>query len=69
MSQSDWIKCWPKGRRCLERMPLAGAESTRGMAAAKGRASNQPDKVVGHLDPGAVTMAIQLECLADYLEK
>jgi len=50
-------------------MPLAGAESTRGMAAAKGRASNQPDKVVGHLDPGAVTMDIQLECLADYLGK
>jgi dihydroxyacetone kinase-like protein len=39
------------------------------MAAAKGRASNQPDKVVGHLDPGAVTMDIQLECLADYLGK
>lgn len=53
----------------LKERALAGAESTRGMAAAKGRASNQPDKGMGHLDPGAVTMAIQLECLADYLGK
>lgn len=44
-----------------------GAEKTGSMEAVKGRASNQPDKGVGHLDPGAVTMAMQLECLADYL--
>ncbi len=53
----------------MKELALAGAERTRGMEAAKGRASNQPDKGVGHLDPGAVTMAIQLECLANYLEK
>ena len=44
-----------------------GANSTKDMMAVRGRASNQPGKGVGHLDPGAVTMAMQLECLADYL--
>lgn len=42
----------------------AGAESTRNMVAIKGRASYQENKGVGHLDPGAVTMAIQIETLA-----
>ncbi|MDR0621230.1 MAG: dihydroxyacetone kinase subunit L [Deltaproteobacteria bacterium] len=45
----------------------AGAEATRGMEAVKGRASYQTNKGVGDLDPGAVTMAMQLGCLADYL--
>lgn len=44
------------------------AESTKEMEAMRGRASNQPEKGVGHLDPGAVTMAIQLECLANFLQ-
>lgn len=37
-----------------------GAESTREMEAVKGRASYQANKGVGHLDPGAVTMAYQI---------
>ncbi|MDR0620415.1 MAG: dihydroxyacetone kinase subunit L [Deltaproteobacteria bacterium] len=45
----------------------SGAEATRGMEAVKGRASYRPNKGLGELDPGAVTMAIQLGCLADYL--
>lgn len=44
-----------------------GAEQTKEMQATKGRASNQPNKGVGFCDPGAVTMYIQLKCLADYL--
>ena len=47
----------------------AGAESTKQMEASRGRASNQPGRGIGHLDPGAVTMAIQLEQLADYVGK
>ena len=31
------------------------------------RASYQANKGVGHLDPGAVTMSYQLECLCDYV--
>ena len=46
---------------------LDGAESTRGMEAVKGRASYQANKGVGHLDPGAVTMSYQLECLCGYV--
>ncbi len=40
-----------------------GAESTKDMQAIKGRASYRNDKGVGHLDPGAVTMAMQLESI------
>lgn len=46
-----------------------GAEETKDMQAAKGRASNQPNKGVGYCDPGAITMYIQLKCLADYLQR
>lgn len=44
-----------------------GANNTLDMEAVKGRASYRTDKGVGHLDPGAVTMAIQLECLGNYI--
>ncbi|MEW6548895.1 MAG: dihydroxyacetone kinase subunit DhaL [Spirochaetota bacterium] len=44
---------------------IAGMEATRAMEAVKGRATYRPDKGVGHLDPGAVTMSYQLETLAD----
>ncbi|MCB5711121.1 dihydroxyacetone kinase subunit DhaL [Lactonifactor longoviformis] len=57
---------------CLRQMARAareGAESTRDMEAVKGRASYREDKSVGFLDPGAVTMAMQLECLADFILK
>lgn len=46
-----------------------GAQSTIDMKAVKGRASYRTDKGVGHLDPGAVTMAIQLECLGDFIKE
>lgn len=44
-----------------------GMEHTRDMEAVKGRASYQTNKGVGDLDPGAVTMCIQLTLLADYI--
>lgn len=44
-----------------------GRDHTREMEAVKGRASYQTNKGVGELDPGAVTMCIQLECLSDYV--
>ena len=46
---------------------LKGAESTKEMEAVRGRAYYQPDKGVGHLDPGAVTMSYQIEILMDYI--
>ena len=51
----------------VKQAALDGAEATRGMEAVKGRASYQIEKGVGHLDPGAVTMSYQLECLCDYI--
>lgn len=44
-----------------------GAESTRHMEAVRGRACYQTGKGAGHLDPGAVTMAYQVETLIDYI--
>lgn len=46
-----------------------GAESTKDMKAIRGRASYQSDKGLGHLDPGAVTMAYQIETLCNYIRK
>ena len=46
-----------------------GMEATRLMEAVKGRASYQLQKGVGELDPGAVTMCMQLECLAEHALK
>lgn len=46
---------------------INGAESTKDMEAVRGRACYQADKGVGHLDPGAVTMAYQLTVLMDFL--
>jgi len=46
---------------------LDGAEKTKEMAAVKGRASYQTNKGIGHLDPGAVTMSYQIECLCNYI--
>lgn len=52
----------------VKQAAMDGAEATKGMEAVKGRASYQTNKGVGHLDPGAVTMSYQLECLCDYVK-
>lgn len=44
-----------------------GAQATKAMEAVKGRASYRTDKGVGHLDPGAVTMAMQLESIGNLI--
>lgn len=51
----------------VKKAAIDGAEATKAMEAKKGRPSYRPDKAVGHLDPGAVTMSYQLECLCDYV--
>ena len=43
-----------------------GAESTRAMMAAKGRAARLGPRSIGHLDPGAVSAASLLDVLADW---
>lgn len=53
----------------VKQAAMDGAEATKGMEAVKGRASYQINKGVGHLDPGAVTMSYQLECLCDYVKE
>lgn len=46
-----------------------GAESTKNMEAVKGRASYMKNKGVGHLDPGAVTMAYQITAMCECFYK
>lgn len=53
----------------VKQAALDGAESTKEMEAARGRASYQKNKGVGHLDPGAVTMAYQIADLCDYVRE
>ena len=43
----------------------AGAEATRGMKARFGRARNLGDRVVGHPDPGAVSVSLILKGLSE----
>ncbi|MBA3520403.1 MAG: dihydroxyacetone kinase subunit L [Rhizobiales bacterium] len=42
----------------------AGAEATKGMIAAKGRASRLGERSLGHMDPGAASAAIVLEAMS-----
>ncbi len=49
----------------LKKGAKAGMLATADMPAFKGRACYRPDKGVGHLDPGAVTMEYQLRSFAE----
>lgn len=51
----------------VKQAAIDGAASTKEMAAVRGRAYYQGDRGVGHLDPGAVTMAYQIETLMDFI--
>ncbi len=53
--------------QALKEGAKAGMLATADMPARKGRACYRPDKGVGHLDPGAVTMEYQLRAFADKL--
>ncbi|MFV0360327.1 dihydroxyacetone kinase subunit DhaL [Tropicimonas sp.] len=44
-----------------------GAESTRTMMAARGRAARLGERSLGHIDPGAASAAIIVGCFADVL--
>ena len=46
----------------------AGAESTKGMMAKKGRAKFLQEKSLGYIDAGSVTMAIIIETMKEYAE-
>ena len=43
----------------------AGAEATREMVAKYGRAKNLKEASIGHLDPGAVSVAVMIRALSD----
>ncbi|WP_278693442.1 DAK2 domain-containing protein, partial [Arachnia propionica] len=45
----------------------AGAEATRDMLARRGRAAHYGERSIGHLDPGAVSMAMILDSASRHL--
>ncbi|WP_064708412.1 dihydroxyacetone kinase subunit DhaL [Rhizobium bangladeshense] len=49
-----------------ERAARQGAEATRNMTAAKGRASRLGERVIGHIDPGAASAAIIIASIAKF---
>lgn len=51
----------------VQQAALQGAQATKNMPAVKGRASYRIDQGVGYIDPGAVTMSIQIQALCEYL--
>ena len=63
----DAGKCEEEIIKAFMEGAVSGAEQTKSMEAVKGRASYRSDKGVGHLDPGAVTMAMQLECMGNMI--
>jgi len=57
---------------CLEAAVRAahdGCEATRGMVAAKGRASRLGDRAIGHIDPGAASAVIIIEAMSAFLAR
>lgn len=44
-----------------------GAEATRGMVAAKGRAARLGARTIGHLDPGAVSAAALIDAMREWV--
>lgn len=53
----------------IAKAAVEGAEATKEMEAVRGRATYQKNKGVGHLDPGAVTMAYQIETLCNVIKE
>jgi len=53
----------------MKNASLKGAADTKYMEAFRGRACYRTDKGVGYLDPGAVSLSFQIECLAGERQK
>ncbi|MGB7604097.1 MAG: dihydroxyacetone kinase subunit DhaL [Lutisporaceae bacterium] len=51
----------------VKKAAIDGAQNTANMEAVRGRACYQANKGKGNLDPGAITMAYQIEVLMDYI--
>ena len=54
------------GWRSAAEAARAGAESTRDFIARQGRAKYLGERAVGHVDPGAMTVALMFEAIADW---
>ncbi len=48
---------------------MQGAEATKAMLAVYGRAKNIGERARGHYDPGAVSMALIMQFMAEYVRQ
>ncbi|NEI52656.1 dihydroxyacetone kinase subunit L [Rhizobium leguminosarum] len=68
------LDAWQSGKPlpdCLDaavRAARDGCEATRGMTAAKGRASRLGDRAIGHIDPGAASAVIIIATMAKFAQ-
>lgn len=53
----------------IAKAAMTGAENTKNMVAVFGRAKNLGERAIGHIDPGAVSMAYILQYMSEYLTK
>jgi phosphoenolpyruvate---glycerone phosphotransferase subunit DhaL len=58
----------PACLRAAAKAAQAGAEATKSMLAAKGRASRLGERALGHMDPGAASAVVILKTIARYAE-
>lgn len=69
------LAAWASGAalpQCFDMAQQAacqGCEATKGMTAAKGRASRLGERVIGHIDPGAASAAIIIASIAKFVRQ
>lgn len=64
LSQLPLKKALPK----IAQSAMDGAEQTKQMIAVFGRAKNLGERAIGHMDPGAVSMAYILKYMNEYIQ-
>lgn len=59
----------PLALKEIAKSAMAGAEQTKNMVAVFGRAKNLGERAIGHVDPGAVSMAYILQYMSEYISQ
>ena len=65
-AKADVTLTLPEALAHCAQAAMAGAEGTSAMVARFGRAKNLGERAIGHCDPGAVSMALILQFMAEF---
>ncbi|WP_392565407.1 dihydroxyacetone kinase subunit DhaL [Utexia brackfieldae] len=66
-AQAEATKPLDQALAAVAKAAMAGAEQTQTMIAVFGRAKNLGERALGHIDPGAMSMAYILTFMSDYV--